>query len=186
MRRIATFGLLLVLAGCQSIPPINFSVPNVGYSQKKIDADLRSMTVSIARPDEQKGDFPLGMEEVPRYWQSALQEALDRMAIFKDESSKKLSLAVKILGFDLPIFGASMETTSIAQYELLDRSNGDIIYTQEVSTIGVVPFNYAFLGIVRARESANRSVQNNIAQFLQALETINVQAPMFPALPVAK
>ena len=30
------------------------------------------------------------------------------------------------------------------------------------------------------RESINRAVQNNITQFLQALETVDVQKPMFP------
>ena len=39
---------------------------------------------------------------------------------------------------------------------------------------------YAFMGIVRARESVNRAVQNNITMFLQALETVNFDKAMFP------
>jgi hypothetical protein len=42
----------VLLSGCGSVPPLNFSVPNVGVSQKKIDAEMKSMTVTIARPDE--------------------------------------------------------------------------------------------------------------------------------------
>lgn len=170
----------IALTGCQSMPPLNFSVPDVGYSQKKIDAELKSMTVTLARPDEKKGDLPAGIEDAPRFWESALKEALDRMSIFKDDAAKKLSLSVKILAMNMPSFGASMETTSIARYELLDRSNGDIIFTQDISAEGVVPFNHAFLGVIRARESINRSVQNNITQFLQALESVDIQKPMFP------
>ena len=67
-----------------------------------------------------------------------------------------------------------------ARYELIDRATGGIVYTQDVSASGEVPFNYAFAGVVRARESISRSAQNNIAQFLQALETVDVSKPMFP------
>lgn len=34
---------------------------------------------------------------------------------------------------------------------------------------------------MRAREAVNRSVQNNIILFLQQLETVDVDRPMFPA-----
>lgn len=181
MKKLILIVLVALLSGCQSMPPLNFSVPNVGYSNKKVEAELKSITVTLARPDERKAELPAGTEQVPGYWESALREALDRMVIFKDDAPKKLSLAVKILGFDAPSFGASMTTTSFARYELIDRSNGDIVYTQDISTAGEVPFSYALIGVVRLRESINRSVQNNISSFLQALETVDLSKPMFPA-----
>jgi hypothetical protein len=122
--------LSLLLAGCGSLPPLNFSVPDVGYSEKKLDAEVKSVTVTLARPDEAKGDIPAGTEELPGLWKEALQEALDRMAIFKDDAKKKVNLSVKILALDVPSFGASMTTTTMARYELIDRENGDIIYSQ--------------------------------------------------------
>ncbi|MEW0805056.1 hypothetical protein AB0U16_15655, partial [Escherichia coli] len=36
------------LTGCASVPPLNFSTPNVGVSQKKIDAEIKSLTTSIS------------------------------------------------------------------------------------------------------------------------------------------
>jgi len=178
--------LSLVLVGCQSMPPLNFSVPNVGYSERKIDAELRSLTVSLARPDETKGKMPADAVGVPNLWAASLQEALNRMVIFKDDAAKKINLAVKILALDIPGSGFSMTTTSIARYEIIDRANGDIIHTQDISAQGVVPVDYAFLGAVRAVESINRSVQNNIALFLQSLETIDINRPMFPTYAVSK
>ncbi len=179
--RFLWLGLIaLLLTGCQSVPPLNFSVPNVGVSQKKIDAELKSMTVTLARPDEQKGEIMAGMEPVAQLWQTSLTEALNRMAVFKDDANKKISLQVKVLGLDVPSAGASFETTAIARYEIIDRSNGSIIYTQEFSSKGLVSMGYAFMGIVRARESVNRAVQNNITMFLQALETVNFDKAMFP------
>jgi Tfp pilus assembly PilM family ATPase len=73
-----------------------------------------------------------------------------------------------------------MSTETAARYELVDRKTGDILYTQDIASKGDVPFDYAFAGVTRVRESVNRAVQNNITQFLQALETVDVSRPMFP------
>jgi hypothetical protein len=173
----------VLLSGCgASIPPLNFSVPNVGVSQKKIEAEMKSMTVTIARPDEKTGDLPVGMEQmVPQLWQTALTEALNKMTIFQDDATKKVNVSVKILKLNPPGAGASMTTETAARYEITDRKTGDIVFTQDISSSGTTPFDHAFLGVARARESINRAVQNNITQFLQALETVDVQKPMFPA-----
>ncbi|MBA7934099.1 UDP-N-acetylglucosamine acyltransferase [Klebsiella sp. RHBSTW-00215] len=85
------------------------------------------------------------------------------------------------LALDVPSFGMSMTTKAVARYEIINRSNGDIIYTQDIESTGTVPASYAFVGVVRARESINRAVQNNITQFLQALESIDLTRPMFPS-----
>lgn len=171
-----------LLSGCGSVPPLNFSVPNVGVSQRKIDAEMKSMTVTIARPDESTGRLPAGMEQmVPQLWQTALTESLNKMTIFQDDAPKKVNISVKILKLDPPAGGASMTTDTAARYEIIDRKSGDLIFSQDISASGTTPWDHAFLGIARARESINRAVQNNITQFLQALETVDVQKPMFPA-----
>ena len=175
--------LLLLSSGCIGTKrlPVNFSAPNIGVSSTKLDAELKSLTVSIARPDEDAGEIDPGIGTHTGSWKTALEEAFNKMAIFKDDSPKKVSLAVKILKFDTPEFGAEMTTHASARYEIIDRSNGSIIFTTDVSTSGVVPFDYAFVGRVRALESINRSVQNNIIQFLQVLETVDMDKPMFPS-----
>lgn len=185
MRKLVAISIVasaLILSGCATPPPpVNFSVPEVGVSSKKIDAEVRAITVTLARPDEKKGDMPMGIESITAMWKESLQESLDRMAIFKDESKNKVSIQVKILGFDIPGFGLEMKSKSIARYEVIDRSTGGIIFTQDITAEGVVPVGHAFLGITRARESINRAAQNNIKQFLQSLETVDVEKPMFPA-----
>lgn len=174
--------LALLLSSCASNPPLNFSVPDVGVARQKVDADMRSLTVSLARPDEATGKIPAAAQhEVPQMWESALTEALNRMAIFNDNSPRKVSLSVKVLALDIPAFGASMTTQATARYEIIDREDGSIIYTQDINSSGVVPMGHSMVGVIRARESINRSVQNNIAQFLQALETVDAARPMFPS-----
>lgn len=145
------------------------------------------MTVTLARPDEKTGDMPAGMEGlVPQLWQTALQDALNRMSIFQDDSSTKVNLSVKILKMEPPAAGASMTTTTAAKYELINRKNGDILYTQTIDSSGTVPWDYAFMGVTRARESINRAVQNNISQFLQSLDTVDASRPMFPTKTASK
>ena len=173
--------LSVMMVGCAAPPPINFSVPDVGVSKAKIDAEVKAITVTLARPDEAKGSMPVGLEGVTNLWKESLQEAIDRMAIFKDDASKKVSIQVHILALDIPAVAGFSATKSIARYEIIDRSNGSIIYTQEISAEGAVSIAHSAIAIARTREQINRSVQNNIKQFLQALETVDINKPMFPS-----
>ena len=173
--------LLLLSSGCTKRLPVNFSAPNIGVSSTKLDAELKSLTVSIARPDEATGEIDPGIGVHTGLWKTSLEEAFNRMAIFKDDSPRKVSLAVKILKLGVPRFGAGMTTHASARYEIIDRSDGSIIFTTDISTTGDVPFDYAFAARVRLLESINRSVQNNIIQFLQVLETVDMDKPMFPS-----
>ena len=171
--------LLLLSSACTKRLPVNFSAPNIGVSSTKLDAELKSLTVSVARPDEATGEIDPGIGVHTGLWKTSLEEAFNRMAIFKDDSPKKVSLAVKILKFQT--ISAFPAAHTSARYEIIDRSDGSIIFTTDISTTGDVPFDYAFAARVRLLESINRSVQNNIIQFLQVLETVDMDKPMFPS-----
>lgn len=189
---LALIGALGV-AGCATgVPPLNFSVPNVGLSANPLDAEVRSITVTLGRPDEQVGEVDFLLAEsgqsqvssgtqITSVWKTALQEALDRSLIFRDGGSRTVSIAVKVLKLDAPEAGFAFMTETVARYEIIDRRNGDLIFTQDIASSGETPADFAFLGFARMRESVNRAVQNNISLFLQAAETINMTRPMFPA-----
>lgn len=85
--------------------------------------------------------MPVGLEGLTGFWKEALQEALDRMAVFKDDSKNKVSIQVKILALNPPTVGLAMTTKSIARYEIIDRATGSIIHTQEITSTAVVPMN---------------------------------------------
>jgi len=189
--------LLLLSSGCTTTKrlPVNFSAPNIGVSSTKLDAELKSFTVSMARPDE-----AIGKIEVPivwchdildfcpisfyvGVWKTALEEAFNRMAIFKDDSPKKVSLAVKILKFQT--LSAFPATHTSARYEIIDRSDGSIIFTTDISASGEGRFKFDLFADdpvgSQSVDGINRSVQKNIIQFLQALETVDIDKPMFPS-----
>ena len=201
MRLILSAAVLgAVLVGCAQpqLAPLNFSVPNIGLSARPLDAEIRSLTVTLGRPDEQVGliDWEFvdvtGGGAITAAWQVAMQEALDRTLIFRDGGSKKVSVAVKVLKLEISRGFALTERSveTVARYEVIDRTNGDIVYTQEIAAFGVVPIDFAselmmmdadYAGQLGIREGVNRAVQNNISLFLQAAETIDLARPMFPA-----
>ena len=175
--------LLLLSSGCTKRLPVNFSAPNIGVSSTKLDAELKSLTVSIARPDEDAGEIDPGIAVHTGLWKTSLEEAFNKMAIFKDDSPKKVSLAVKILKFQT--ISAFPAAHTSARYEIIDRSDGSIIFTTDISTSGEGPFNFDPFADdpigSRSIDGINRSVQKNIIQFLQALETVDMDKPMFPS-----
>ena len=63
-----------------------------------------------------------------------------------------------------------MTTDASAKYLLVNRKTGETLLEETITTQGVVPPGYAFAGYVRAKESINRAVQNNIREFLSRLE----------------
>lgn len=182
----ASIACLFLLTGCQTPPPLNFSVPNVGKSNKRIDAEVKSMTVTLARADEVTGKMPSNMNGVAQTWQVAIIEAINKMVIFTDDAKKRLNLSVKVMSLDIPGAGFSVTTNTTAVYELMDRASGDVIYSRSISSQGAVPADFAFDFRARRIESVNRTVQNNITMFLQDLETIDINKPMFPVAKATK
>ena len=175
----------LGLVGCAELPPLDFSLPDVEMSDRRHDAEVKSIVVSFANEDEQEGDVDVVVIEsagvnitsgtaTASLWESSLEEALTRSLIFQDDASNKISIFVKVLKLDMPAFGFSFTTDAIARYEIVNRASGEIIFNQKITSAGEVPADYAFAGVIRARESVNRSVRNNIRLFLEAIKTADL------------
>ncbi len=135
----------IFLSGCGSQPAINFSAPNVGMSSRKIDAELKSLTVSIARQDEKTGPLDFAWVDrvdtqansaqmIQQQWQTALLESLNSMLIFQDDATKKVNLSVKILKLEI-LNSVPKVTNTEARYEITDRKTGDLIFTQNITAL---------------------------------------------------
>ena len=178
IRLVLAVYIALILTGCTTMPPLDFTVQDVGVVNNRKDAELKSLTVGFA-PKEQQRKVHGDHTAVP-IWKESLQDALARSLIFKDDAPIKVNLSVRIVEAYLTGFG-EVTCHIAAIYEIVDRGNGDIIFSQEIASKGIVPFNYAFVGVVRSRECANRGVRNNIAEFINQLEQVDFSKPMFPA-----
>ena len=177
-------GAVLLGIGCQT-PPIIFSPADVGLSKVKIDAELKSVSVTIAQTKDRKTQNKIDIAQlsfhgissidIQQAWKMAIDDAIVRMVLFNDNSEKKVSIIVKIIEFDLAAL--SSKSTFAAQYQLIDRGNGDILFTSDIKTDGK---SSTFTGNIRIIEQINNGVQRNILQFLQQLENTNIDKPIFP------
>lgn len=174
--KFAALSVAIGLAGCQTPPAYDFAVSDAHTSTQKIDAQLGTVTVSMDSADK-RADLPKRYQGVDRYWQTSLQEALKRSAIFRESAGQTADLQVTILAVELPSFAVDFKTQTIARYALIDKRSGALLFIKDVQAAGEVPSDYALIGRTRARESINRSAQNNIKQFLRELEATDIRMP---------
>ncbi len=175
------FVLLMLFPACTPIPPVDFTVQDVGMVSSRKNAEMKSLTVGFAPQAQQRRVE--AKATIPPLWKEALQDAINRSLLFQDDTPTKVNVSVRIVEFDVPAGGASMTTTVAAIYEVVDRSNGDLLFAEEIKSEGVVPFDYAFVGVTRAVESWNRAVRNNIADFINMVEQADFSKPMYRGLP---
>lgn len=169
--------IVLLLASCVPTPPVDFTVQDVGMVDNRKNAELRSLTVGFAPQSQQK--VVEANATIPPLWKESLQDSINRSLIFTDDADRKINLSVRITEFDIPYAGLSMTTKVSAIYEIVDRGNGDLIFAQEISSEGVVPFDYSLVGATRMVESWNRAVRNNIADFINQISQADISLPAF-------
>lgn len=161
---VAAVAATLALSACASAPPLDFSLQAIQPAKQVVDARLQGVSVELdpaAPPKSVQADdtiYPL--------WQTALAAAVAEAKVFNDGASRQAKLQVKISKVDAPEFGAAMTTRSVARYDIVDATNGEVLQSRVVDVKGVTPADFAFAGYVRAMDSINRSVRNNIAEFL--------------------
>ena len=169
------------LGGCtQNTRPLNFSLPDVSPAQVRQNAELKTVSMSTAVPGEAAGKIAALTDITVPAWKVALEDAIDRSAIFLDDSPRKLSLVVKITQFDAPTVGFDKNTTATARYEVIDRATRATLFISDVTSTGHVPAGFAFAGAERSWESINRAIRSNIQQFLQQLGSADLSKPVFP------
>jgi hypothetical protein len=177
IKNLALVFLAIIIQGCVSVPPVDFTVQDVGMVSNRKNVEMKSLTVGFAPQTQQKKVE--ANATIPPLWKEALQDALNRSLIFTDDANTKINVSVRITEFDVPGGGIAMTTKVGAIYEIVDRSNGDLLFGEEIASEGVVPFDYAFVGVTRAVESWNRAVRNNISDFINLLEQADISKPMF-------
>ena len=168
--------LAMVMAGCATqAPTLDFVPRDVLPIGKKIDSELKTISVSVAKEDERLGETQVGLfgnqyeTSFRQSFKDSLEEVIGKAAIFNDLSNRKLGLSAKVMQFETPGFSVGFDTTFIVRYQLLDRATGNLVFTRDIRTNGSVPFDHAFLGAIRYTEARNRAVRSNIEQFVASL-----------------
>lgn len=180
---IAGLVFIALLSGCATqAPTLNFTPSDVLPAKNRVQAELKSFTVSVAKEEERLGETQVGFfgnqyeSNFKQSLREAIEEALTKSAIFNDLANKKVSLTAKVMQFESPNGGINFETTAIIRYEIFDRKDGKLIFRRDISSTGSVPFDYAFLGAIRYTEARNRAMRENITQFINSLEELKIPA----------
>lgn len=180
MKILSLFALVASLSACAPMPTMNFVPDDIRPTAKKIQAELRTVSISTAKEEERQGRLLVGFagnsfeSSFKAEFKNALEEALAKSAIFDDLNDKKVSLTAKVMEHDHPNFSSTFVTTTTVRYELYDRKDGRLIFKTDITSKGETPFDYAFKGAIRATESRNRSMRNNISLFVEALQKPDV------------
>ena len=185
LRKVAVGALLtgLILNGCAGPTPTNFTVQDIKPATHKIEAELRSVTAGPAHPGERLTDRVHTDLEYSWYgvWKDAVQDALNRKAIFEEDVPRAVSIAIKVTQLDLPDMGFEMTVTSSARYEIISVATGKIVSAIDITTDGTTPADYSIDGGRRILEALNRSVRKNISEFLRALEAKDINSAIISA-----
>lgn len=179
MKFIISMMLSILLLGCSAPAVLNFTPSDLSPVSvaQKINAEIKTINVSIATKEEQKGYLQVGFfgnqyeQSFKSTFKDAIEESLARTAIFNDDSNNKVSLSAKVLKFDSPGNNTTSNTYMIVKYEFLNRKTGMSVYTTEIDSFGSVPLNYAFIGDVRFTEARNRAVKENIKKLINDLKS---------------
>jgi hypothetical protein len=157
--------------GACSAPSLQFVPANVEVSPHKIDAALISTVVTVAPKSESTGKIDIAGSEadVTSLWKSALDDTLLRAAIFRDASPRHLTLTVKVIKLKKTSF-LGFGVNSGARYQLIDRDTGKVVFSKDVESVGHAS---DYVGVNRVRKAVSRSVQQNITDFIQQLESAN-------------
>ena len=172
---------IFVLNACTAPANLNF-VPEDGLAPvnaaEKINAEIKAITIANATKKKAKGDVQTGLggnqyeQSFKTTFKDALEEALSRTAIFKDDSPNKVTLVAKVLQFESPLWGGiNFDTKMIVRYDFINRNSGNSVYTTDIKSEGSVPGTYSFFGAIRFTEARNRAVRNNINNLITELKS---------------
>ena len=165
LRLLAIAVFVFALTGCATPAPLDFTVDTVETASVRKDANLRSLTVGYA-PQSQQGVVQTD-HQVPPMWKEALTDALNRSLVFRDNSDTSVNLSVRISRVELKSFGLDITVHTTALYEVIDRENGDQLFSELIRSSALVPVSYAFNGQTRTVEAFNRAVRANIENFMK-------------------
>lgn len=183
--RLVAIFIVALLSGCATpgpthAPTLDFAPKDVLPIGKKIEYEVKTITVSVAKEEERLGQTQIGVfgnqyeSSFKSSLKDALEEAVAKAAIFNDNSNKKISLSAKVMKFETRPLTISFVTSMVVRYQLIDRENGNLIFTRDIDTSGSAPFDYSFSGSIRYAEARNRAVRENITSFISSLGEFKV------------
>lgn len=188
MKKLILVVFIFIIAGCSSVSRDFIPEDNIipAKQNEKIQMDLRSISVSVSPESGQNGNLlfePGGGashdQSFRAMFKDAVEHAIVSSAIFNDHSKKTVMLSAKITEFDRNVVGMSLPgpifiLKMTVEYKLIDRSNGKVVFSQDISSTAEFAGN-SFTVNKNLSEAQNTVVKENISLLLGVLKTENIK-----------
>lgn len=171
-KAVLVLSLLLGACATPKYEPINLTPDNITQSARQIDAEVKAINVSPAASDQQTGEVKVAPDFL-RIWKDSLQVSLDRAAIFKDDSKRKVSVEGLVKKFDFNPTGLSNELFVEVTYRVIDRNSRAVLFEKSTQTTAKMDSSEVWVANERLRRIWNRATQESIRQFVVALDGAN-------------
>ena len=136
-----------------------------------LDAELKLVSVVIADQSYQTGNVKINAT-IPLLWRDALQTAVEQAGVFKDDSARKVSILATIKKFDSNSVGFANKAEVEAEYILINRSDGKELFKKDIITSADRGIGEEWKARARLINVWNMATQENIRQFLTALQQV--------------
>jgi hypothetical protein len=164
----------VLLAGCQTTPmQVNLVPTGITRSASPFDMEVKSVTAVIADPSKQTGEVRMNAT-FPPLWRDAVQNAIDEAGLFKDDSTKKVTIAVLIKKFKYNPTGFSQTVAIDADYSIIDRSDGQKLFEKDITNSASANAGDTWNAQERVIRLWNKATQENITSFVQAVASSNL------------
>jgi hypothetical protein len=175
IRNIAVLIACALLGGCATkFQQVNLVPVGITRSSAPFDLELKTVTVAIAAPDLQTGNVRMNAT-FPPLWRDALQNVIDQAGVFKDDAARKVTVAAVIKKFDFNPSGFSNTIKVEADYSVVDRSNGQILFEKDITNSASAGAGDEWVAQNRVIMLWNKATQENIRTFVQALKESGIK-----------
>lgn len=122
---------------------------------------------------------PMWMSKVGNVeFSQALTQTLMAHSMLGRQEGSRYVLDIVLKDLDQPVFGLTFDVTSKVGYRLNDKKAGSVVLDTEVSATGSASVSDAFAGVERLRIANERSIKNNLQDFMTRLNQSKLpQAP---------
>ena len=182
MKMIARAAFLLaagLLSACASGAQIGQMVaaPGKVAVAEQTSPMYRAVTVGNVAGGEDTN--PMWMSKVGSAdFAEALRQTLTAHSMLGKPEDSRYVLEANLKSLEQPMFGLTLDVTSKVAYRLRDKKAGLTVIDEDVTATGSAGVSDAFAAVERLRISNERSIKNNIQDFMLRLD--RVKAPAVP------
>lgn len=169
------FAFCLLISGCaEQVTQVRLVPSGIQRVAEPFDMELKTVTMIIAEPPEQTGNVRM-RPDFCNTWRDALQTVVDQAGVFRDDASRKVTIAGVIKKFDFNSAGFSNKCDVEVAYKVIDRSNGQSLFTKTITSGSSKNVGETFNARMRIIDIWNEATQENIRAFVDALKESNIK-----------